>query len=64
MKEIKTYNAEDIFEDIPGDPDNVIFNIPPEICDQAGLKDGDTVSIEVDETTGSLTISKVIDEQT
>jgi hypothetical protein len=62
MTERKTYLAEDVFEDIPGDPDNVIFKIPPEICDQAGLQDGDTVVIEVDEQNGSLTIRKSTDK--
>lgn len=58
----KTYLAEDVFEEIPGDPDNVMFKIPPEICEQAGLNDGDTVIIEVDETNGSLIIRKATPE--
>ena len=34
-----TYKVEELFEDIEGDPDNVIFKIPPEICEQQGWKE-------------------------
>jgi len=52
----KTYNVDDIFEDIPGDPENVIMKIPPEILEANGWKTGDTISITVEE--GSLILSK------
>jgi AbrB family looped-hinge helix DNA binding protein len=52
-----TYNVEDIFEDIPGDPDNVLMKIPPEISEKLGLKEGDKV--EVKQEGESLIISKV-----
>lgn len=52
-----TYTVEELFEDIPGDPDNVIFKIPQEICDQQGWKEGDTVNIRVED--GAMIISKV-----
>lgn len=39
------YKAEEIFEDIPDDPENVNMNIPDEIADQIGLNPGDTVRI-------------------
>ena len=42
-----TYKVEDIFEDIEDDPDNVLMNIPPEILEQMGWKEGDTLNIEV-----------------
>ena len=51
-----TFNSEDIFEDIPGDPDNVIMNLPPEICEQQGWKEGDTLNIKVED--GKMIISK------
>jgi AbrB family looped-hinge helix DNA binding protein len=51
-----TFNAEDIFEEIPGDPDNVLFKIPPEICEQLNLKPGDTVNITSED--GCLIIKK------
>ena len=40
-----TYNAEDIFEDIPDDPENVNLKIPEEIAEQIGLTPGDKVRI-------------------
>ena len=43
-----TFLAEEIFEDIPGDPDNVMMKIPPEICEQQGWKEGDTLNITVE----------------
>lgn len=54
--ENKTYNVDDIFEDIPGDPDNVIMKIPPEILEQSGWKTGDTLIIEAEE--GRLILKK------
>ena len=32
------FNVEDIFEDIPGDPDNVIMKIPPEILERKWME--------------------------
>ncbi len=52
----KTYLVEDIFHDIPDDPDHVMMIIPPEICEQTGMKPGDIIRIEVDN--GRMTISK------
>jgi len=51
-----TFNAEDIFEEIPGDNENVLFKIPPEICEQLNLKSGDTVNITLED--GRLIIKK------
>jgi AbrB family looped-hinge helix DNA binding protein len=53
----KTYLVEELFEDIPGDPDNVIFKIPPELCEQIGWKEGDTINIEANE--GRIILKKV-----
>lgn len=52
----KTYLVEEIFQDIPGDPEHVIMTIPPEICEQSGLKPGDVISIQVED--GQMIISK------
>ena len=52
-----TYNSDDLFEDIPGDPDNVIFKIPPEICELQGWKEGDTINIKVED--GKMVLTKV-----
>ena len=51
-----TFNAEDIFEDIPGDPDNVMLKFPPEVIEQTGWQPGDTLTIKVEN--GALIVSK------
>lgn len=52
-----TFLAEEIFEDIPGDPDNVIMKIPPEICLAQGWVEGTTLKVLVED--GKMIISKV-----
>ena len=56
MMEKQSFKVEDIFEDIPGDPDNVIMKIPPEICEAQGWKEGDIMNITVED--GVMIISK------
>jgi formylmethanofuran dehydrogenase subunit D len=51
-----TFKVEEIFEDIPGDPDNVMMKIPPEICEAQGWKEGDTLNIKVEN--GAIIITK------
>lgn len=51
-----TFSVEDIFEDIPGDPDNVILKFPPEVLEQTGWKPGDTLTVSV--VDGAISISK------
>lgn len=51
-----TFSVEDIFEDIPGDPDNVILKFPPEVLEQTGWKEGDTLTVSV--VNGAISISK------
>ena len=55
--ETLTFLAEEIFEDIPGDPDNVMMKIPPEFLERNGWKEGDTLNIKVED--GAIVISKV-----
>jgi len=52
-----TYKIDDIFEDIPGDPDNVIMKIPPEIIEHTGWREGDTLNIEIED--GAIVIKKL-----
>jgi hypothetical protein len=52
-----TFLAEELFEDIPGDPDNVLMKIPPAILEAQGWKEGDTLHIEVED--GKMVIRKV-----
>lgn len=42
------YNVDEIFEEIPDDPDNVLMKIPEEICNELGLYPNDLVSIVVE----------------
>lgn len=51
-----TFKVEDIFEDIPGDPDNVLMKIPPEILEAQGWAAGDSLTITVKD--GAMYISK------
>ena len=55
----KTYLVEELFEDIPGDPDNVILKIPPEICEAQGWVEGTTLDITAHE--GTLTLKKHVE---
>jgi hypothetical protein len=59
----KTYNVEDLFQEIPGDPDNIMLTFPPEILEGTGWKEGDNLNIEVIE--GRIHIKKldVVPEQ-
>jgi AbrB family looped-hinge helix DNA binding protein len=57
MSKVITYKVEDIFEDIDGDEDNVLMNIPPEISEKMGWEPGDTLKITVED--GNITIVKV-----
>lgn len=52
-----TYKYEEIFEDIPGDPDNILLKIPPEVCESQGWKEGDTINIKLEN--GGIVLSKV-----
>lgn len=54
----KTYTVDEIFKNIPGDKDNVLFQIPEEVSEQAGWKPGDVLKIELLDS-GGLSISKV-----
>ena len=42
----RTYLVEELFFDIEGDPDHVIFKIPEAIAEELQWGEGDTISIE------------------
>ena len=44
--EVGTIKVEDLFEEIEGDPDNVIMKLPPIIMESLGLDIGDTLVVE------------------
>jgi len=56
------YKVEEIFHDIPGDPDNVNMTIPPEIMESQGWKEGDNIKVEIGDQ-GTIIITKVDKEE-
>lgn len=62
MTKIITYKADDIFQDIEGDEENVLMNIPPEVSERMGWKPGDVLKITVEDGQISIT-KKESDEQ-
>lgn len=52
------YTQEEIFEDIPGDENNVMMKIPDDIMEAQGWKEGDTIKVEWGDQ-GTIIISKV-----
>ena len=58
-----TYKVEDIFEDIPDDPENVNMNIPPEIAEEMGLVPGDALKILWGDQ-GTIIIQKIDEKET
>ena len=41
-----TFKVQDIFEDIQDDPNNVIMNLPAELLEMTGWKEGDILIVE------------------
>lgn len=39
------YEAVEIFEEIPGEPDSVMMKIPPELAETLGWQPGDTIAV-------------------
>lgn len=56
------FNAEDIFEDIPNDSENVNMKIPEEISEKLGWKPGDRLKILWGDQ-GTIIIEKLTDEE-
>jgi|TARA_B100000035_G_scaffold103171_1_gene87569 hypothetical protein len=51
------YKVEEIFEDDPDNPENVLMKIPDEISEKMGWKPGDVLKITQDEK-GNISITK------
>jgi hypothetical protein len=49
------YKVEDIFEDDPDNPDNVLMKIPDEIAEKMGWKPGDVLKIKTENKIMSIT---------
>lgn len=53
----RTYLAEEIFEDIPGDPDNVIIKFPPDLIKELGWKEGDSIDVKLEN--GAIVLQRI-----
>ena len=51
------FTAEDIFQEIPGDPENVMMKFPDEVLALTGWKEGDTLDIKLED--GKIIVNKV-----
>lgn len=50
------FTAEEIFQDIPGDEENVLMKFPDEVLALTGWKEGDTLDIKVED--GKIIVTK------
>lgn len=50
------FSAEDIFEDIPGDTENVRMKFPDEVLKLMGWKEGDVLDIDIKD--GQIVVKK------
>lgn len=57
-KENYTYKVEEIFTDIPDDPENVLMTIPPELCEKLNWKPGDKIKVELGDQ-GTIILNKL-----
>lgn len=55
-----TFKVEDIFEDIPDNPEEILMKIPEEIAEKQGWKPGDVLKVLVGDQ-GTIIITKVED---
>lgn len=53
------FKYEEIFEDDPNDPEKILMTIPEQIRKAQGWNEGDLLKFTVDETTRTMTITKV-----
>lgn len=44
----RTYTREELFKDIPGDPDHILLTIPAEFTDSLGWKENDEITVRLD----------------
>jgi hypothetical protein len=55
---MRTYPADEIFQNIEKDKKNVLMKIPPEIAEEMGWVPGDVLKVEI-LNDGGVSISKV-----
>jgi hypothetical protein len=47
---MKTYAVDEIFKEIPEDPENVIMQIPDEICKELNWVENDVLTITIEDS--------------
>lgn len=52
------YNADEIFEEIPSDPESVLLKIPPELAASMGWEPGDTIQVTATDESIELRLVK------
>ena len=52
------YEADEIFEEIPGDPESVLLKIPPELAASMGWEPGDTIQVTATDKSIELRLVK------
>lgn len=50
MSKSKMYSYEELFQEIPGDPDNILLKFPEEFLEETGWIEGTVVNITVEDT--------------
>lgn len=60
MKNNITYKVEDIFEDIPDDPNFVRMTIPEEVMREKGWTEGTRIKVEIGDQ-GTIILSEIKD---
>jgi len=50
MSKSKMYSYEEIFQEIPEDPDNILLKFPTELLEETGWSEGTVVNITVEDT--------------
>lgn len=55
----RRYLVEELFFDIEGDPDHIIFKVPEAIAEDLQWKEGDTISIEMLKDRAGFSMKKI-----
>ena len=50
MSKSKMYSYDEIFQEIPEDPDNILLKFPSELLEETGWSEGTVVNITVEDT--------------
>jgi hypothetical protein len=50
MSKSKMYSYEELFQEIPGDTENILLKFPQEFLEETGWSEGTVVSVTVEDT--------------